>query len=71
MQVRGTIEYKTLGAGAWTLVRDDGKTYELLQPPDQLKQDNLSVIIDGNVRNDIMTIAMIGDVLEINSFQIL
>ena len=71
MQVKGTIKYQALGMGAWTLIADNGKTYELSDPPSGLKQDNLSVIIQGKIRNDIMTIAMVGDILQVISFEIL
>jgi hypothetical protein len=69
MQVKGTIKYNPVGVGTWTIVSDTGITYELYQPPAEIKQNDLQVTIEGKLRKDIMTIAMVGDVLEISSFQ--
>ena len=71
MQVKGTIKYQPLGVGTWTVVSEEGTTYELYQPPAEIKQNDLQVTIEGKIRKDIMTIAMVGDVLEIISFQVL
>ena len=70
MQVKGKIKYQPLGVGTWTIVSEAGTTYELYQPPAEIKQNDLSVTIEGKIRKDIMTIAMVGDVLEIISFQV-
>ena len=68
MTVTGTIEKKGFGFGTWALVTDDGTTYELKDPPEELKQESLKVEIKGKVREDVMTIAMVGPVLEIESY---
>ena len=69
MQVKGIVKYNPVGIGTWTIVSDQGITYELYQPPAEIKQNDLQVKIEGKIRKDIMTIAMVGDVLEIISFQ--
>ncbi|MGL6138181.1 MAG: hypothetical protein ACRC2M_12855 [Planktothrix sp.] len=66
--VTGTIERKGFGFGTWALVTDD-KTYELHKPPKELQKSGLKVTIKGQIRDDIMTLAMIGPVLEIASFE--
>ncbi len=71
MTFTGTIEKKGFGFGTWALVTDAGETYELKDPPSELQQSSLKVEIQGRIREDIMTIAMIGPVLEIESFKIL
>lgn len=70
MKISGKIQYKSVGMGAWALSSDDGKVYELYQPPAELRHENLSVEVEGKIREDIMTLAMIGKVLEIISFKI-
>lgn len=65
----GTIERKGLGSGTWALVSDN-KTYELHNPPKDLQKSGLKVTIKGQIREDIMTMAMIGPVLQIDSFEI-
>ena len=65
----GTIERKGLGPGTWALVTS-GETYELHKAPDELRKSGLQVKVVGQVRDDVMTIAMIGPVLEVKSFEI-
>ncbi len=67
----GKIEKKGFGFGVWALVTPKGKTYELKEPPETLRQEISQVTIKANIREDIMTIAMIGPVLEIKSFEII
>ena len=71
MTVTGTIEKKGFGFGVWALVTEDGNTYELKDPPAELEQSDLKVKIKGQIREDVMTMAMIGPVLEIKSWEIL
>ncbi|MGL5941008.1 MAG: DUF5818 domain-containing protein [Waterburya sp.] len=70
MKVTGKIEKKGFGFGVWALVTDDGTTYELKDPPSELKQEGITVEIEGKIREDVMTMAMIGAVLEIKSYKI-
>jgi hypothetical protein len=69
--VTGVIERKGLGPGTWALVTEDGQTYELKDAPSELKKSDLKVKVEGHVRDDVMTFAMIGPVLEIKSFKVL
>lgn len=69
--VKGKIERQGLGPGTWALVGEDGETYELKDAPSDLKKDGLKVSVKGIVRKDIMTFAMIGPVLEVQSFDVL
>ncbi len=71
MKVKGTIDKKGFGFGTWALVAEDGKTYELYQPPSELCQTSIEVEITGQIKKDVMTIAMIGPVLAIESYTIL
>ncbi|MDJ0743026.1 MAG: hypothetical protein QNJ32_06655 [Xenococcaceae cyanobacterium MO_167.B27] len=66
----GKIEKKGFGLGVWALVTPQGKTYELYQPPSELCKSITQVKIQGQIRDDIMTAAMIGQVLEVKSFEI-
>ncbi len=68
--VTGKIEKKGFGLGVWALVTQEGKTYELYQPPSELCKPITQVKIQGQIREDIMTAAMIGPVLEVKSFAI-
>lgn len=71
INVTGKIERRGLGSGTWALVTDDESTYELKDAPAELCQGGLKVKVAGIVRDDVMTLAMIGPVLEVNSFELL
>jgi hypothetical protein len=69
--VIGGIERKGFGTGAWALVAEDGTTYELLDCPRDLRKVGLKVRVEGTLNDDVMTLAMIGRVLNVSSFDIL
>jgi hypothetical protein len=70
--ITGTIERREIGMGAWALVTDEGVTYEILRGADKnLLKAGQTVKIKGQVREDIMTTAMIGPVLEVKSFEVI
>ncbi|MEK0182350.1 MAG: hypothetical protein P2A85_13660 [Microcoleus anatoxicus] len=69
--VKGVIERQGFGPGTWALVGEDGETYELKDASSELKKEGLKVRVKGLVRKDIMTFAMIGPVLEVQSFELL
>ena len=71
ISVKGVIERKGLGTGTWALVTESGETYELKDAPAELKKSDLKVKVEGQVREDVMTFAMIGPVLEVKSFKVL
>ena len=71
MTVTGTVEKKGFGFGTWALVAEDGTTYELKDLATELKQEGIKVEVKGKIREDVMTIAMIGAVLEVESYKLL
>ena len=71
MKVTGTLEKKGFGFGVWALVTDNGTTYQLHEPAAELQKSGIKVEIVGEIRTDIMTTAMIGDVLAIESYKLL
>ncbi|MGQ4647709.1 hypothetical protein [Lyngbya aestuarii] len=71
ISVTGVIEHKGIGPGTWALVTESGETYELKDAPGELKKAELKVKVEGQVRDDVMTFAMIGPVLQVKSFELL
>ncbi len=71
ISLTGTIERKGLGPGTWALVTEAGETYELKDAPSEIRKSELKVRVQGEVRKDVMTFAMIGPVLEVQSFEVL
>jgi hypothetical protein len=70
IQIVGTVEYIDIGTGTWALITDTDEQYEIWQPaPETLLQEGLKVKVTAKVRDDVMTMAAIGDVLEIEDFQ--
>lgn len=71
IHVEGTIERKGFGPGTWALVSSRGETYELHEPPSALHQAGLKVKVEGQIREDVMTFAMIGPVLQVKTYELL
>jgi hypothetical protein len=68
--VTGTIERRNIGIGAWAFVTEDGVTYEIPKSTDKnLLKSGQKAKITGKVREDLMTAAMIGSVLEVDAFE--
>ncbi|MGL5870778.1 MAG: hypothetical protein ACRC2R_00165 [Xenococcaceae cyanobacterium] len=67
--ITGTVQRQDIGTGVWALVSDEGMTYELKDAPDELCKSSGNVKVKGQVRDDVMTLAMIGPVLEVKSFE--
>lgn len=69
--VTGTVQRSDMGTGAWALVTDDGVTYEIYKgATKELLKSGQKVKVQGQVREDVMTFAMIGPVLEVKSFEL-
>jgi hypothetical protein len=72
MTFTGKIEYVSMGTGAWALVTDDGITYEIYNgEPIAIQQDGATVTLEGVIRNDVMSLAAIGPIVEVMSFELL
>ncbi len=70
-QLVGVIQRQGFGFGVWALVTEDGQTYELKNAPEEIRQAYIKVKITGTVRKDLVTLAMIGPVLEVESYVVL
>ena len=72
IQIVGTVEYIDISTGTWAIVTDTDERYEIWSPaPEAILQEGLKVSVTAKVRDDLMSLAAIGDVLEIEKFQIL
>ena len=72
INVTGTIERKEMGTGTWALIADNGTTYEIFRGTSKdLLKPGQKVRVVGQVKEDIMTLAMIGPVLEVQSFDVI
>jgi len=64
----GKVEKRSFGFGVWALVCPDGAVYELQSPPPELCKLAGPVWIQGRILENVMTLAMIGPVLQIEAF---
>lgn len=70
IHVQGTIRRSQMGTGTWTLLSAEGQTYELhAGAPAALLKDGFKVNVNGTIREDVMTLAMVGPVLEVHHFE--
>ena len=66
----GTVQKSQMGVGTWALLA--GRTYEIYKAqPKEMLEEGKRVRVTGRIRDDVMTIAMIGPVLEVESFEAL
>ena len=71
IQIAGTVEYIDIGTGTWAILSDTDEQYEIWQPaPVAILQEGLKVTVTAKIRDDIMSMAAIGDVIEIEDFHI-
>ena len=72
IEIIGTIEYIDIGTGSWAIATDTDERYEIWQPaPEAILQEGLKVKVTGKVRDDVMSMAAIGEVVEIADFHLL
>ena len=65
----GKLEYKSVELGCWVLVTSEGKIYQLYRPTAELLKIEGQVKIIGKIREDIVTLSMLGTILEVTDFQ--
>jgi hypothetical protein len=75
MKITGTITWIEQGSGTWGLVGDDGTTYELYGSKataleTEGETEGQRVAVTGTIREDVMTLAMIGPVLEVEDYTV-
>lgn len=72
MKIIGKVIWIEMGSGTWGLQGEDNQTYELYgQKAEALNVEGQQVSITGKIREDVMTMAMAGPVLEVESFEVL
>lgn len=66
----GTIEFLDLEGGVWVLTTAAGDHYQLFRAPGALLKEGQAVVIQGEIKTDMMTAAQVGPVLEVSGFEI-
>jgi hypothetical protein len=68
MKIRGTIRKIGIEGGVWALITDEGKQVELIDCPEELKQNGKRAEVEGNKKNADVTIGMLGDSIRVTSY---
>lgn len=69
VEITGEIVWIEMGSGTWGLKSDD-QTYELYgDEAEPLDKEGQKIKVIGKIRDDVMTMAMAGPVLEVESFE--
>lgn len=69
MKLTGRVVYRDIEGGVWVLEGDDGTTYQLAGGDRKIKKDGQRVEVEGDVARDLMTFAMVGPVLNVDSYR--
>lgn len=68
LEIIGTV--KRIPLGPCTIMTDGGRVYELAQPVDRrLQKTGLRVKLTGKIRTDLMSMHMLGTILEVIDFE--
>lgn len=68
-RIRGTVRKLGLEGGLWSIVADDGTTFELLDAPNGMLRDGLRVEVEATRRAADVTIGMVGEAITVRSFR--
>ncbi len=69
--VEGTIRKLGLEGGLWALITDDGRTVELLDPPEALRKDGVRARIRGTREGAEVSVGMVGDAMSVDGYELL
>lgn len=64
-ELKGTVVHMALAGGFFAIKGDDGKTYDPIDLPEAFRTNGMRVIITARVRNDVSSVHMVGEIIEI------
>ena len=65
----GTVNFFQLEGGFWAIRGDDNRVYDPINLAEEFQQENLAVRFSGKVRRDMMSVHMVGDIIQLTSIQ--
>ena len=71
MKLTGKVAFRDLEGGVWVLEGDDGRTYELVGGDRKMLRDGVRVQVEGDLRRDAVSVAMIGPVVSVKHYKML
>lgn len=69
--MRGTIRKIGVEGGVWALITDEGEQIELIDAPDELKQNGARAEIGADAERVDVSIGMLGRAVRVKSYKIL
>ena len=67
----GIVRKLGLEGGLWALITEEGATVELIDPPTALKVDGQKAKVVGSREGAEVSIGMVGDAVEVESYELL
>jgi cob(I)alamin adenosyltransferase len=71
VKLRGSIVFKDIETGVWTLQGDDGNTYELAGGDRSIKKPGKRIEVEGDVDGNALTAGMVGPVFKVKRYRFL
>ena len=71
MMLTGSVFFRDIGAGAWVLEADDGRTYQLAGGDRKMKKEGARIEVEGELDTSAVTAAMVGPVLTVKRYRFL
>ena len=65
IQITGIVHFYNLEGGFWAIKSDDGQIYEPTNLPSVSQKENLRVSVLARVRSDLVSVHMVGPIIEI------
>lgn len=69
MKLSGKVERADVGGGAFVLVADDGRRYQLTGGDRGMKQIGARIEVEGEVDAGGVSVAMVGPILRVKSYR--
>lgn len=69
MKLTGKVERVDVGMGAFVIVTDDGKRYELTGGDRGMKKPGTRIEVDGDVDPGAVSAAMVGPIFRVKSYK--
>jgi hypothetical protein len=69
VQITGVVHFYNLEGGFWAIKSDDGQIYEPTNLPSTSQKENLRLRVLARVRNDLVSVRMVGPIIEIIQIQ--
>jgi len=69
MTLRGIVKLHQFGPRGWEFITEDGDHYELIGGDPGLYRDGIRAVVTGRIREDLMSAANLGPILEVDTFK--